>query len=262
MAREIIDDVLLGALHIQSLTRDGFHHDHAVDHEAFQIGTLDALMEGRFDGDTTLGELLQHGSMGLGTVQHLGGELIIDQGKAYVARHDGSVVRVPETMKTPFAVVTAFQAAETVNIGDVDSAELFSVLTSLTGEHDEIVAVRLSGLFHDLVLRSIEEQHPPYVPLSTVIESQHEFTRHRCSGTIVGFRFPDYLAGLEVPGFHLHFLSDKKDFGGHVMALGIESATLEFEASQAMHVELPDGVTLGAPGTADRSAIRAIEEGD
>lgn len=60
MARDLIDDRLLGALHLRALDRAGFDHDRATEHTAFQVGTLDALMAGRFDGDATIGELLAH----------------------------------------------------------------------------------------------------------------------------------------------------------------------------------------------------------
>ena len=89
MARDIIDDRLIGALHVRALTHRGFAHDPAVERVAFQVGTLDALIDGRFDGDTTIGELLAHGDLGLGTVQHLGGELVVLDGDAFVIDADG-----------------------------------------------------------------------------------------------------------------------------------------------------------------------------
>src|SRR5437868_102883 len=35
--------------------------------EVYQISTISSLLAGDYDGDTTVGELLQHGSFGLGT---------------------------------------------------------------------------------------------------------------------------------------------------------------------------------------------------
>ena len=84
MARDIVDDRLIGALHVRALTHRGFAHDPVAERTAFQVGTLDALIDGRYDGDTTMGELLAHGDLGLGTVQHLGGELIVIDGEAFV----------------------------------------------------------------------------------------------------------------------------------------------------------------------------------
>src|SRR5689334_7945024 len=67
VARDIVDDRLLGALHLRSMRRSGLRHDPTVEHVAFQAGTLDALMAGGYDGDATIGDLLAHGDLGIGT---------------------------------------------------------------------------------------------------------------------------------------------------------------------------------------------------
>jgi len=63
MARDIIDDRLIGALHLRALTLRGIEHDPAVEHLAVQAGTIDALMEGRYEGDATLAQVMAHGSL-------------------------------------------------------------------------------------------------------------------------------------------------------------------------------------------------------
>ena len=37
-------------------------------HELFQTSTIEALLGGAFDGDVSLSEILQHGDLGLGTL--------------------------------------------------------------------------------------------------------------------------------------------------------------------------------------------------
>ena len=34
---------------------------------------------------------------------------------------------------------------------------------------------------------------------------------------MVGFRFPAYAEGIEVAGYHLHFVADDRRRGGHVL---------------------------------------------
>ena len=48
MAREVIDDRLIGAIHVRSLTLAGLDHDAVEEHRAVQAGTIDALMAGRY----------------------------------------------------------------------------------------------------------------------------------------------------------------------------------------------------------------------
>lgn len=47
----------------------------------FQYNTLGALMAGLYGGTLTVGELLEHGDLGLGTLDSIDGELIVLDGK-------------------------------------------------------------------------------------------------------------------------------------------------------------------------------------
>jgi acetolactate decarboxylase len=50
-----------------------------------QVSVLNALMMGRYDGVMPIRELLRYGDFGLGTLDHLDGELIVLDGRAYFA---------------------------------------------------------------------------------------------------------------------------------------------------------------------------------
>ncbi len=262
MARDVIDDRLLGALHLRALTRSGLEHDPAVEHTAFQAGTLDALMDGRFDGDTTLGELLTHGDLGIGTVQHLGGELVILDGEPWLIDGDGGVRAVPLDTPTPFAVLCRFTPTVREELGGpISSGELRARLDALAPADAPVLAVRVEGTFTDLRLRSVHEQTPPYPRLSEVVDHQTEWSVPAATGTLVGFRFPDATAGVEVPGYHLHFLSDDRAVGGHVLDLTLTDGRVALDPENELHVELPDDVGLGVPGAADRAEIARLEGG-
>ena len=68
-----IDDGLIGGIHVSRLRRSEAAGDVPHDNEAFQASTLDALLRGELRGDLTIGELLQHGDLGLGTLNLLDG---------------------------------------------------------------------------------------------------------------------------------------------------------------------------------------------
>jgi acetolactate decarboxylase len=262
VARDVIDDRLLGALHLRALTRAGLAHDAAEEHTAFQAGTLDALMAGRFDGETTLGELLAHGDLGIGTVQHLGGELVILDGEPWLVDADGGVHAVPHSTPTPFAVLCHF--APTVRrelTGPLEYDRMREQLDAMAPPDTSVLAVRIDGSFGDLRLRSVHAQVPPYPKLSDVVEHQTEWSVPSATGSIVGFRFPDATAGVEVPGYHLHFLSDDRTVGGHVLDLTMVDGRAALDPGDELHVELDDGVGLGVPGAADRAEIARLEGG-
>ena len=259
---DIIDDRLIGALHVRALTHSGLEHDAAEEHTVVQAGTLEALMSGGYDGDATLGEVLRLGSIGIGTVQALDGELIVIDGKAWSAHADGTVSELEPTVMTPFAVVTPFAPTATRSISTrLDFDALHDALDDMAPTDAPVIAVRIDGVFTDLVLRSVERQSKPYKPLREVVAHQSEWHVERAIGTVVGFRFPDATAGIEVPGHHLHFLSDDRKLGGHIMSIALEQGDLAVDPCHDLHVELPPGMELGQPGTVDRSEIAKIEGG-
>lgn len=73
-------------------------------HELFQTSTIEALLGGAFDRDVSLSEILQHGDLGLGTLNRLGGELIVIEGQAWKANRDCTLIRAPGSSRTPYAV--------------------------------------------------------------------------------------------------------------------------------------------------------------
>ena len=62
----------------------------------FQYNTLGALMAGLYGGTMTVGELLEHGDLGLGTLDSIDGELIVLDGKAYQAKGSGDQPEIVE----------------------------------------------------------------------------------------------------------------------------------------------------------------------
>jgi acetolactate decarboxylase len=59
------------------------------------------------------------------------------------------------------------------------------------------------------------------------------------SGTIVGFRCPPFVKGINVPGYHLHFISDDRSKGGHILSFQIETGTAEIDVLDQYVLTLP-----------------------
>ena len=96
--------------------------------------------------------------------------------------------------------------------------------------------------------RSVPRQSPPYRPLTEVVAEQHVFELAGVAGTMLGFRFPDYVEGIEVSGYHLHFISEDRCRGGHVLGSRCgETLRVRLDPSSDLHVELPPGVASVCP---------------
>ncbi len=260
---DILDPRLVHNLHIEKMRRAGTLRDEHLEDVIFQTSTIDALLDGAYEGDLTFAELREHGDFGIGTLQQLDGEMIALDGEFFVARADGSVSRVPPEMKTPFAVITYWDTDASLALENISSlAELKKHLDAREPQPVEMIAVRVDGEFSKMRVRSVSKQTPPYPPLAEVAAKQSEFEWQNISGTVVGFRFPDTARGYEVVGYHLHFLADDRTRGGHVLDCALTRGTALFDDSIVLHVEIPAGLRWSVPDASEaRQAVLKRVEG-
>lgn len=155
---------------------------------------------------------------------------------------------MPSDQRTPFAVVTRFEPGGTLELKERSShGQLLAVLDGALPAGAPSAAIRVDGRFDSVRARSVPRQEPPYRPLTEVVGEQHVFELTEVEGTMVGFRFPDYAEGIEVSGWHLHFISDDRSRGGHVLDSRPAGVTARLDPSSDLHVELPPGVELADP---------------
>jgi acetolactate decarboxylase len=258
----MLDERWIRSLHVESMRRADLHREREP-HVLFQASTIGALLDGAFDGDLSFAELAEHGDLGLGTLNHLDGEMIAIDGEFFRADVDGDVTPVPPEEKTPFAVVTRFDpiVEERLPAGERFHEELLAELDRLVPEGVSSTAVRLDGRFGLVRARSVPRQTPPYRPLTEVVADQHVFELGEVEGTMLGFRFPTYVEGIEVPGYHLHFISADRSRGGHVLDSRSGELRVRIDPSDDLHVELPPRIELGDPDLAaeTHAAVAAVE---
>jgi acetolactate decarboxylase len=79
----------------------------------------------------------------------------------------------------------------------------------------------------------------PGEDLVSATSHQSEFEAVNVRGTLVGFWSPPYATSFNVPGYHFHFVSDDRTFGGHVLDLseGVFEVAVHIESD--VHVALP-----------------------
>jgi alpha-acetolactate decarboxylase len=226
--------------------RERFHHwaatllKHRHDDEVYQFSTISALLEGVYDGDATIAEILRHGDFGLGTFNHLDGEMVILDGVCYRLRANGTASRAAPTDRTPFAAVTRFHSDFEIAVETrTDRAEVTTAIDRQIESPNLIYAIRIAGHFAELHTRTVMEQKPPYPPLTQATEEQAETVFTDVSGTVVGFRTPDFEQGISVAGYHLHFLNNDRTGGGHVLDFSLERGAVAVSAASQLHLSLP-----------------------
>ncbi len=248
-----LDAALAGALHIEYLRQQDVAISDHPHHALFQTSTIDALLDGRYDGDVTFAELGKRGDLGLGTVDALDGEMILLDSRFYQVRSDGRAYEIEGRTKTPFAVVTFFEPNLIQPLPNpMDFAGLCSHLDALAPDAATLYAVRVDAFFEHVRTRSVPRQRKPYPPLSEVVRNQPTFDLHDVRGSLVGFRFPIKTQGLNVAGYHFHFITEDRNAGGHVLGCCLSSGEIRIDHEVDLGLELPAGVELPMPGTPGR----------
>ena len=208
----------------------------------FQSSTINALLKGIYDGDVSFGELKNNGDFGIGTFNALDGEMIGLEGSFYQIKDDGVAYLAEDSMKTPFAVVTFFAPDKTVMLDTTDNyKQLKTYLDSLLPSQNIFYAIRMEGKFKYIKTRSVPGQKKPYPPLVEVVKDQSIFEFQDIEGTIVGFRSPDYVRGINVPGYHMHFITRDRKAGGHLLECRIQDVKVEIDNINNLFIALPHG---------------------
>jgi acetolactate decarboxylase len=229
----------VGHIVTQALS-DALGLDHAT---LFQVSTTGALVQGVYQGVMTLGTLKEHGDFGLGTFDGLDGEMVAFDGEFYQVHASGKIETPADSALIPFAVVTNFRPTRREHMPAFGSlADLTAALDRMRRSDNLFFAVRMDGTFSSMHTRAACKAEEG-VSLVAATAHQAEFTIDHAKGTIVGFWSPPYARSLNVTGWHLHFLTDDRKAGGHVL----ECSARNLEAA----VQDLDDVRLAIPETRD-----------
>lgn len=214
----------------------------------FQVSTLDALSLGLYQGAYAIVTLKQRGDFGLGTFEGIDGEMTVLNGHFYHFRSDGVVTEEPDGSRVPFAVITTFRSEMRFSTDGVSMDELGHEIDQHIPSTNLFYAIRIHGSFSELTTRAIPKLFPPYPPLSGAIEQQVKFSFQNIQGTLVAFRCPDWVKGINQVGYHYHFISDDETAGGHALSFTTGSVTVEIQQLQQNSIWVPDkGPFLTAP---------------
>jgi acetolactate decarboxylase len=93
----------------------------------------------------------------------------------------------------------------------------------------------------------VPRQRKPYPPLAEVVTSQPTFELNGVWGSALGFRFPHYAQGMNVAGYHLHFITADRSAGGHVLEFRLARGELRIDHETDLRLELPPSVDLPVP---------------
>ncbi|MBR2557851.1 MAG: acetolactate decarboxylase [Methanobrevibacter sp.] len=213
--------IVVGLLAVSAVCVQNSFLNNNNDDSMYQVSLMQAFMHGEYGGVITVGDFKTHGDIGLGTFEGVNGEMIVLDGVVYRAAADGSINVMPDNETVPFATITNFdEDAKITNITANNFDDLTSQLDNEIEKYgtNNMYVVKIKGDFSNITVRSVEKQEKPYKEFTDVAAvDQKVFNHTDQTGTLVAVYFPEYMNELNMHGWHLHFLSDDKTKGGHVL---------------------------------------------
>ena len=210
-------------------------------HTVTQISTLSALLARRFDGLFANKDLGLHGDMGIGTFDQMDGELIMVDGVVYQGMPGGDVHAPDPENRVPFATVCRFAPDVTWAVdGPANYAALEKSIDQKATNPNVYCAIRVDGKFSHIKTHALQKQSKPYPPTAEVVKGCVHSEMRNISGTIVGFRGVPWVKGINDTGYHLHFLTDDRTRGGHLLDFTMETGTCAISACTNHTIVLPE----------------------
>ncbi|KRK88673.1 acetolactate decarboxylase [Lentilactobacillus sunkii] len=205
----------------------------------YQHGTLALLVPGLLKGTLTMGDLLKHGDTGIGTGEGLDGELIILDGKPYQVNSKGNVNVVPNSFNMPFANIHFANYSPLAELEDVSQDDLEKQVLSLMHANNTFFSIKITGSFTNVKTRAVKKSVPPFKTLAETAKNQSIFTRDKVEGTLISYFSPELFDGAAVAGFHNHFLSDDRKFGGHLLDFHLDKGDVSYQLFDTLEQHLP-----------------------
>jgi len=208
----------------------------------YQYSIWYAFVNKVFDGDLKVKELQAHGDIGLGSFDFLNGELVMLNGVTYRVRENGEISEGKPDDEVVYSVSTFFQKNGEFNISNSVNYESFkNELSKLNKTPQYFYAYKAHGTFKSIKLGGIPKVNKPFTEgLDVLIPKRPVFNAENITGTLVGFYCPDYIGDINAKGFHFHFISDDKKFGGHAMDFVVDnSIVVEWNQKTSYQFDLP-----------------------
>lgn len=236
--------------------------------KVYQYSMISSLMHGVCQEGVPASYILDKGTHGLGTVAELDGEIVVINNEAYHFTSAGTVRHLTKTDTIPFAMMTHFQPSTSGQLASLTTESLWEHVYPFIGAgKNYFLAVQAEAHFQSLNLRLIPKRESPDETLADLARRQSTQVVERSIGTLFGFWSPEYTAGLSVPGFHLHYLSDDRKVGGHVLSFKAQDAKVSVAVLEEYHLELPDTrefreTGIKVPGSDDVESAEGLTKHD
>ncbi|TDQ23877.1 acetolactate decarboxylase [Tenacibaculum caenipelagi] len=208
----------------------------------YNYGIIDGFVGGLYRGTLPIKNLKLKGDFGIGAPDMLNGEMTLINGKAYQTKSTGETTELDNSHLTSFASVTFFKSDTSfIQTSLTDKNNLLSTIKNVLPSSNKMYAIKISGTFDYMKTRAFSPvEKEPFPKLTNMLNQQHFFEYKNTEGTLVGFLLPNYLDGINVSGFHFHFLSKNTKQGGHTLDFKGNNLKIEIAVLKTFEMDTPN----------------------
>lgn len=205
----------------------------------YQVNTLNSLMLGNFDRTVSVKDFMNGKDTGIGTYEGLNGEAIFMDGVAYNGTADGNVKIMKDDDYVAFGTVCKFD--NSVSYHTLENVDLDALKKDIVPDNPNYFYVLKTDKikFDTMHVRSCYPSEKPYPTLSQVASCQREFHYTDIEGYMIAVWCPEYVKGINLPGWHFHFLSADKTKGGHILGMSAKEFVYQLNACNEFDLTLP-----------------------
>ncbi|MDA8686669.1 acetolactate decarboxylase [Robiginitalea sp.] len=200
----------------------------------------DVMWLGQLQGKLSTDTITHHNTYGLGPMSNLKGEILVLEGKTYIAQVlDSGTLRTREVQRAeaPFFVYSTDSDFQNVELSNssyaLESLEQF--IDEAYAAYKQPLLVRIDGVFDSLKLHAVNL--PEGAKVASPQEAHEGLTTFEYSGlqgTLIGFFSRTHQAVFTHHDsyFHGHFISADRTVLGHVDELGFEANRIKLQVSK------------------------------
>ena len=207
----------------------------------YQYGITEAFQSGLFRGKLPVSEFKKNGNFGIAAPDMVDGEVIMYNGKVYQTKSDGITAEMPDTAKLPLAFACFFKPDTSFTITNANSqADAFAQIDAHLHNKNAIYAIRITGLISKLKTRAFYPvSSEPFPAIATLIANQKIFDMSEVKGTLFGIRVPNYWTGINIAGYHFHYIGENFKTGGHVVNFTPKNVLVEIAVIRKINIQIP-----------------------
>jgi len=206
----------------------------------FQVSTLEALLTGSLDGFISIKDLKTKGDFGIGGITGLDGAMVVLDGEWYHCKDDCRVFSIDDNEMSPKFMISSFNTDKRIDINKkINYEEIKEIINSERPTSNIMYAVKIEGKFDNIKFKVYPKQNKPYQIGTVIAKSKKERTLENVKGTLVGYIMPNHLLDITSVEYHLHFVTDDKVYGGHLIDFQLSEASVYLDYKHNLQLVVP-----------------------